>query len=150
MTSEAIWRLPWSRRPLESMVNEVIEHHMPISHGPCHRWSIGPSPSCFQYLLLKIWTRHRWWEWWWWLVQISHVCSLAVASSRRPLVSRRFEQISIRFLLRPFSPFLRALWSSLPTEWNTIQKVCSQSWRAGVFVLKHESSIFRSFIKPCM
>ena len=26
---------------------EFIEHHMPISHSPCRRRSIGPLPSCF-------------------------------------------------------------------------------------------------------
>ena len=26
---------------------EIIQHHMPISHCPCRRRSIGPLPSCF-------------------------------------------------------------------------------------------------------
>ena len=41
MTSKGIWR------DIFTEVIEVIEHHMPISHSPCRRRSIGPLPSCF-------------------------------------------------------------------------------------------------------
>ena len=36
---------------------DVLEHHMPISHGPCRRRSIGPLPSCWNANNWKI--RHR-------------------------------------------------------------------------------------------
>ena len=43
------------------MVIEVIEHHMPISHCPCHKWSIGPLPSCS--IAITIVTQTVWGQW---------------------------------------------------------------------------------------
>ena len=39
---------------------EVIEHHMPISHSPCRRRSIGPLPSCSIIFMKTV----ALWEYW--------------------------------------------------------------------------------------
>ena len=46
MASEATKVAILSNMHIDSKVMGVIEHHMPISHIPCHRRSKGPLPSC--------------------------------------------------------------------------------------------------------